>query len=59
MRVRQRQRCTQLARGERVTVIVDSTGMSFGRASEWYAQRYGRKAARIPWRKLHLPIGPD
>ena len=39
------QRCEhlarQLARGEAISVIVDSTGLSFGRASEWYKRKYG------------------
>jgi hypothetical protein len=54
------QRCERLARrladGEDVSIIVDSTGMSFGRASEWYEQKYGKKAAKTPWRKMHLSI---
>jgi hypothetical protein len=54
------QRCEQLARrlerGEAVSMIVDSTGLSFGRASEWYEQKYGRKATQTPWRKMHLSI---
>ena len=57
------QRCTQLARrlarGEAISMIVDSTGLSFGRASEWYEQKYGHKAARTPWRKMHLSIDAD
>jgi hypothetical protein len=52
-----RQRSLQLARrlasGEAITMIVDSTGLSFGRASEWYEQKYGRKATQTPWRKMH------
>jgi hypothetical protein len=28
-------------------MIVDSTGQSFGRASEWYEQKYGRKDLNI------------
>jgi hypothetical protein len=55
-----RQRCAhlarRLARGEAISMIVDSTGLSFGRASEWYEQKYGHKAARTPWRKMHLSI---
>jgi hypothetical protein len=47
-----RQRSVQLARrlasGEAITMIVDSTGLSFGRASEWYEQKYGRKATQTP-----------
>lgn len=57
------QHCGQLARrladGEAVSVIVDSTGLSFGRASEWYEQKYGQRATRTPWRKMHLAIGAD
>ena len=57
------QRCEQLARrlasGEAITMIVDSTGLSFGRASEWYEQKYGRKATQTPWRKMHLSIDAD
>jgi hypothetical protein len=50
------QRARRLARGEAVSMIVDSTGLSFGRASEWYEQKYGRKATQTPWRKMHLSI---
>ena len=54
------QRCGQLARrlarGEAVSMIVDSTGLSFGRASQWYEQKYGHKATHTPWRKIHLAI---
>jgi hypothetical protein len=57
------QRCERLARrladGKDVSIIVDSTGMSFGRASEWYEQKYGKKAAKTPWRKMHLSIDAD
>src|SRR6202171_1698619 len=58
-----RQRSVQLARrlasGEAITMIVDSTGLSFGRASEWYEQKYGRKATQTPRRKMHLSIDAD
>jgi hypothetical protein len=58
-----RQRCAhlarRLARGEAISMIVDSTGLSFGRASEWYEQKYGHKAARTPWRKMHLSIDAE
>ncbi|MDH6153285.1 MULTISPECIES: transposase [Paraburkholderia] len=33
--------------------------MSFGRASEWYKQKYGKKAAKTPRRKMHLSIDVD
>jgi hypothetical protein len=54
------QRCEQLARrlarGEAVSLIVDSTGLSFARAGQWYEEKYGKKADRTPWRKMHLSI---
>src|SRR6201995_1750287 len=57
------QRCEQLARrlarGETISLIVDSSGLSFGRASQWYEQKYGQKAARTPWRKMHLSIDEE
>lgn len=57
------QRCEQLARrlarGEPVSLIVDSTGLSFGRASQWYEEKYGKTANRTPWRKMHLSIDAD
>ncbi|MEM5452707.1 transposase [Paraburkholderia guartelaensis] len=57
------QRCEQLARrlarGEKISLIVDSTGLSFGRASQWYEEKYGQRAARTPWRKMHLSIDAD
>lgn len=58
-----KQRCARLAerlaRGESVSIVVDSTGLSFGRASQWYEEKYGKKAGRTPWRKMHLSIDPD
>jgi hypothetical protein len=57
------QRCERLARrlarGETISLIVDSTGLSFGRANQWYEEKYGQKAARTPWRKMHLSIDAD
>jgi hypothetical protein len=57
------QRCERLARrlarGESVSLIADSTGLSFGRASQWHEKKHGQKPARTPWRKMHLGIDPD
>ena len=54
------QRCIvlakRLARGEAASMIVDATGLSFGRASQWYEQKYDHQATRTPWRKMHLGI---
>lgn len=58
-----RQRCQRgadrLANGKAISLLVDSIGMSFGRASEWHRQKYGRDASRTPWRKVHLSIDPE
>lgn len=58
-----KQRCNQLAKrlanGEAVDILIDSTGMSFGRASQWYEVKYGKKARVTPWRKMHLSIDPQ
>jgi hypothetical protein len=63
LEVKVTQRCERLARrlarGENTSIIIDSTGLSFGRASEWYEQKYGKKAAKTPWRKMHLSIDAD
>jgi hypothetical protein len=63
LQVSVRQRSVQLARrlasGEAIIMIVDSTGLSFGRTSEWYEQKYGRKATQMPRRKMHLSIDAD
>jgi Transposase DDE domain len=40
-------------------MIVDATGLSFGRASQWYEQKYGHQATCTPWRKMHLGIDAD
>jgi hypothetical protein len=53
------QRARRLARRESTSLIVDSTGLSFGRASQWYEQKYGHKATRTPWRKMHLSTDAD
>jgi hypothetical protein len=54
------QRCERLARrlarGESVSLIVDSTALRFGRASQWHEKKYAQKPARTPWRKMHLGI---
>jgi Transposase DDE domain len=49
----------RLAQGEAISLIVDSTGMTFGRASEWHRKKYGCDASRTPWRKVHLSIDPE
>lgn len=45
--------------GESVTLILDSTGLRFGKASHWYEEKYGKPCDKTPWRKMHLSIDPD
>ncbi|MGF6383806.1 IS5 family transposase [Paraburkholderia sp. JPY303] len=63
LEVQVKQRCARVAErlrnGEAISLIVDSSGMSFGRASEWHRQKYGRDASQTPWRKMHLSIDPE
>ena len=46
-------------KGESITLILDSTGMRFGKASHWYEEKYGKPCDNRPWRKLHLGIDPN
>jgi len=58
-----RQFCDKLAqrveRGEAVTLILDSTGLRFGKASHWYETKYGKPCTQKPWRKMHLSMDPE
>ena len=60
--VRIKQYCEKIVdrvnKGESVTLIFDSTGMRFGKASHWYEEKYGKPCDNKPWRKLHLGIDP-
>jgi hypothetical protein len=49
----------RIARGESVSLILDSTGLRFGKASHWYETKYGKPCTQTPWRKLHLAIDPE
>lgn len=55
-----RQFCDKLAKsiaqGESITLIFDSTGLRFGKASHWYETKYGNPCSQTPWRKLHLSM---
>jgi transposase len=46
----------RIARGEEVDLILDSTGLRFGKASHWYEQKYGKPCENRPWRKMHIAI---
>lgn len=58
-----RQFCDKLAKrvsqGESITLILDSTGFRFGKASHWYETKYGKPCEQKPWRKMHLSIDPE
>ncbi len=58
-----RQFCEKVAkrieRGEKVTLILDSTGLRFGKASHWYETKYRKPCSQKPWRKLHLSSDQD
>lgn len=49
----------RIAQGEAITLIFDSTGLRFGKASHWYETKYGKPCNQTPWRKLHLSIDPQ
>lgn len=42
--------------GEKITLILDSTGLRFFHPSDWYEKQYGQKKKRRPWRKVHMAI---
>jgi hypothetical protein len=54
-----RQFCDKLAKrieqGEPITLIFDSTGLRFGKASHWYETKYNKPCSQTPWRKMHIP----
>lgn len=49
----------RLGQGERLSLIFDSTGLRFGKASHWYETKYDKPCDQKPWRKMHLSIDPD
>lgn len=49
----------RMERGEAVSLIVDSTGLRFGKASQWYETKYEKECTQKPWRKMHLSIDPE
>src|SRR4051794_10408255 len=49
----------RFADGEAVTIIIDSSGLRFGCANQWYETKYGEKANQTPWRKMHLAMDAD
>ena len=49
----------RIERGESVDLILDSTGLRFGKASHWYETKYGKPCINTPWRKMHLSMDPE
>ena len=61
--VKVKQHCEKLVerlnKGESITLILDSTGMRFGKASYWFEEKYNKPCNKTPWRKLHLGMDAD
>jgi hypothetical protein len=61
--VKIRQFCDKLVsridRGESISLILDSTGLRFGKASHWYETKYEKPCLNTPWRKMHLSMDPE
>ena len=49
----------KIQQGEPVTLIIDSTGLRFDKASHWYEEKYGKPCKNTPWRKMHISIDPQ
>lgn len=61
--VKTKQYCDKLAKrirdGESISLILDSTGIRFDKASHWYETKYNKSCKNRPWRKLHLSMDPE
>ena len=51
--------CKKVRDGESIDLIVDSTGLKFGKASDWYETKYNKPCDNRPWKKLHISNDPD
>ena len=49
----------KIDKGESITLIMDSTGFRFDKASHWYEKKYGKPCDNTPWRIMHLSIDPQ
>ena len=49
----------RLAKGENIALIMDSTGMRFPKAHDWYEKKYGSRSQKRPTRKMHVSIDLD
>ena len=61
--VETKQFCNKLKRrlknGEDISLILDATGMRFGRASHWYETKYNMVCKNRPWSKMHMSMDPE
>ena len=48
--------CSRIKNGEAIDLIVDSTGLRFGKASNWYQNKYNKTCDNTPWKKLHISM---
>ena len=51
--------CRRIKNGEPIDLIVDSTGLTFGKASNWYETKYNKPCNTKPWKKMHVSNDPD
>jgi len=49
----------RLAKGENISLIMDSTGMRFPKAHDWHEKKYGSRSQKRPTRKMHVSIDLD
>lgn len=42
--------------GEEIDLIADSTGLRFGKASNWYETKYNKTCNNRPWKKLNISM---
>lgn len=58
-----KQFCNKLAglikNGEAISLILDSTGLRFNTASNWYAMKYNKICKNKPWQKMHISMDPE
>ncbi len=41
-----------------ISLILDSTGLRFNTASNWYETKYNKVCKNKPWQKMHISIDP-
>lgn len=50
---------SRIKNGEAIDLIVDSTGLTFGKASNWYETKYNKPCTNKPWKKMHISMDCD